>query len=112
MKVALYARVSTKDKDQNPETQLRQLEKYCSEKGWEIIEKYIDYESGRKSSRPALNKLKQDAIRRRFESVLVWKMDRFSRAGIKELFYALDFLNKCNICVISLTEPFLSTDGP
>lgn len=112
MRVALYARVSTKDKDQNPETQLRPLRAHCNQKVWGIIREYVDYESGRKSSRPEFNRLKKDAVHRRFDTVLVWKMDRFSRSGIKEVFATMDFLNKCNVIVVSLTEPYLSTDSP
>lgn len=47
MIVDLYARVSTKDKDQNPENQLIRLREYCRIRGWEFKE-YVDYASGAK----------------------------------------------------------------
>ena len=54
MKVALYARVSTRDK-QNPEVQMRELREYASKRGWEVAGEYIDKMSGTKDSRPQLD---------------------------------------------------------
>ena len=45
MKVALYARVSTSDKDQDPETQLMPMRDFCAAQGWEIFDEYVDYAS-------------------------------------------------------------------
>ena len=90
MKAAIYARVSTTD--QNCEMQLRELREYCARQGWEIAGEYVDTGwSGAKASRPELNRLKQDARRRRFDVVMVWKLDRWGRSvtdsisGIQEL---------------------------
>jgi putative DNA-invertase from lambdoid prophage Rac len=90
MRCAIYARVSTTD--QNCEMQLRELREYVARRGWEVSGEYVDTEwSGAKASRPRLNQLKQDARERRFDAVLVWKLDRWGRsvsdsiAGIQEL---------------------------
>jgi putative DNA-invertase from lambdoid prophage Rac len=90
MRVAIYARVSTDD--QNCEMQLRELREYCQRRKWHIEDEYVDAGwSGAKSSRPQLNKLKQAARERRFDVVVVWKLDRWGRsvadniAGIQEL---------------------------
>lgn len=90
MRVALYARVSTSD--QNCEMQLGELREYCARRGWAIAGEYVDTGiSGAKASRPQLNKLKADARQRRFDAVLVWKLDRWGRSvadsisGIQEL---------------------------
>src|ERR1700732_3447051 len=81
MKVALYARVSTINGHQDPETQLVALREYCQQRGWTIAEEFVDRGvSGSKVSRPALNRLMTDAKRRRFEAVVVWKLDRFGRS--------------------------------
>ena len=113
VKVAVYARVSTDDKGQDPETQLLQLREYCRNNDLEIFKEYIDKgESGRKTSRPALDKMLRDAAHRRFKQVIVWKMDRLSRAGIKHVLDVLDYLKRYGISVVSITEPFLSTDTP
>ena len=112
MNAAIYARVSTKKEEQNPETQLIPCRRFCKEQGWKIIEEYIDYMSGRNMKRPQLQKLFKDAMYHRFDYVVVWKMDRFSRGGIRETYNAIDKLKKHNINVYSVTEPFLNTDTP
>ena len=78
--VALYARVSTLN-NQDPEMQLAELREYAARRGWQIVEEFADQGvSGCKESRPALNRLMSDAYRRRFDAVLVWKIDRFGRS--------------------------------
>jgi hypothetical protein len=78
-RVALYGRVSTLQK-QDPELQLRELREYAARRGWEIADEYIDRVSGSKDSRPGLNRLMADAGARKFDAVLVWKLDRFGRS--------------------------------
>jgi len=45
IRVALYARVSTKDKYQEPETQLYGLRQYAAQRGWEVVREYVDQAS-------------------------------------------------------------------
>jgi len=79
VKTAIYARVSTTD--QNCEMQLRELREYALRRGWEIAGEYVDTGwSGAKASRPQLDRLMQDASRRSFDAVLVYKLDRFGRS--------------------------------
>lgn len=81
MRVAIYARVSTTD--QNCEMQLRELREYCVRRGWAAGEEYIDTGwSGAKASRPALDRLMADAGAHRFDCVLCWKLDRFTRSMV------------------------------
>jgi len=88
-RVALYARVSTSNGHQDPEMQLAELREYADRRGWEIVGEYTDQGvSGSKESRPELNRLMTDAHRRRFDAVLVWKIDRFGRS-LKHLVNAL-----------------------
>jgi len=101
--------VSTED--QNPQNQLLVCEKYCNENGYEIVDTYIDKKSGRTENRPEYSKMMKDALYHRFEGVIVWKMDRFSRGGIKQVYKAIDTLASYNIRVFSVTEPFLSTEN-
>jgi DNA invertase Pin-like site-specific DNA recombinase len=78
-KAALYARVSTQD--QNCETQVRELREYAGRRGWQVVGEYVDTGwSGAKASRPELDRLMTDAALRRFDAVLVWKLDRFGRS--------------------------------
>ena len=50
MRVAIYARVSTDDKGQDPENQLRELRAWAINSGHKISQEYVDYESGRKGA--------------------------------------------------------------
>jgi putative DNA-invertase from lambdoid prophage Rac len=79
MTAAIYRRASTAD--QNCELQLRELREYIARRRWELAGEYIDAGfSGSEASRPALDRLMQDAARRRYDAVLVWKLDRFGRS--------------------------------
>jgi len=101
--VALYARVSTLN-GQDPELQLAELREYAGRRGWQIVEEFTDQGiSGCKESRPALNRLMADAYRRRFDAVLVWKIDRFGRS-LKHLVNALAELAALGVAFISLRD--------
>jgi len=101
--VALYARVSTLN-NQDPEMQLSELREYAGRRGWEIVEEFTDEGvSGCKESRPALNRLMSDAYRRRFDAILVWKIDRFGRS-LKHLVNALAELAALGVAFISLRD--------
>jgi putative DNA-invertase from lambdoid prophage Rac len=79
MRCAFYARVSTTD--QNCETQLRELREYISRREWKVAGEYIDQGfSGAKASRPALDRLMADAAQRKFDCIVVYKIDRFGRS--------------------------------
>src|SRR6266700_6233315 len=84
VRVALYARVSTKDKGQDTENQLRELREYCQHAGCEIVREYIDQATGARSDRPEFQKLMADARIKHFDLVLFWSLDRFSREGVTE----------------------------
>ncbi len=89
MKAAIYARVSTTD--QTNTIQVRELNEYVERRGWEVVGIYQDQMSGAKASRPGLDQLMANARLRKFDAVLVWKLDRFGRSlvhcvsGIQEL---------------------------
>ena len=102
-RVALYARVSTLN-NQDPEMQLAELREYAGRRGWQIVEEFTDQGvSGCKESRPALNRLMSDACRRRFDAILVWKIDRFGRS-LKHLVNALAELAALGVAFISLRD--------
>lgn len=103
MRVALYARVSTTN-GQHPEMQLTELREYASRRGWNIVGEYVDEGiSGSKESRPQLNRLMADVHRRKFEIVLVWKIDRFGRS-LKHLVNALADLDAYGVAFVSLRD--------
>ena len=102
-RAALYARVSTNN-SQNPEMQLAELREYCARRGWEISGEYVDVGiSGAKDSRPELNRLMDDAHRRKFDVVAVWKFDRFARS-VSHLLRALETFQALGVDFVSLTE--------
>lgn len=109
MRTAIYARVSTKD--QSCELQLRDLRTYCAARGFESVREYIDVGvSGAKDSRPELNKLMDDARKRQFDSVLVWRFDRFARST-KHLLLALEEFRGLGIQFVSYQEN-IDTSSP
>jgi DNA invertase Pin-like site-specific DNA recombinase len=104
LRVALYARVSTTDKGQDPEMQLRELRDYASRREMEIVGEYVDRGvSGAKESRPALDRMLAEAGRRRFDAILVWKIDRLGRS-LKHLVMTLADLQALGVAFISLRD--------
>ena len=78
MTAAIYARVSTEDQDCS--MQLTELRGYCARQGWAAVE-YVEKASGKAGSkRPVFARLMADAAMKRFDVVLVWKLDRFGRS--------------------------------
>ncbi|MGA8150351.1 MAG: recombinase family protein [Terriglobales bacterium] len=103
IRVALYARVSTNGERQDPEMQLGELREYCAHRGWEIVGEYVDHVSGSKESRPQLNRLTCDAKARKFDAVVVWKLDRYARS-LKHLINALAEYESLGIAFVSLRD--------
>ena len=82
-RAAIYARVSTRNGHQDPETQLLALRQVAERAGWQVVEEYIDHGvSGAKGrdKRPAFDRLMKDATRRRFDVVMAWSVDRLGRS--------------------------------
>jgi putative DNA-invertase from lambdoid prophage Rac len=103
-KVGLYGRVSTTDKGQDPELQLKDLRQYASARGWKVFGEYVDKgESGAKDRRPQLDRLMEDARKRRIDGILVWKLDRFGRS-LKSLVTTLEELRSLGVQFVSYTE--------
>ena len=109
MRIGIYARVSTKD--QSCELQIRDLRTYCAARGFEAAREYIDVgQSGAKDSRPELNKLMDDARKRQFDAIVVWRFDRFARST-KHLLLALEEFRSLGIQFISYQEN-MDTSSP
>ncbi|ODS30009.1 MAG: DNA-invertase hin [Candidatus Scalindua rubra] len=108
-KVGVYVRVSTKD--QSVDMQLNDLERYSKERGFSIFKVYKDNGvSGSLEQRPELNKLMNDARKRKFDIVLVWRFDRFARST-KHLVNALYEFRSLRIDFISYQEN-IDTSSP
>jgi DNA invertase Pin-like site-specific DNA recombinase len=109
MRIGIYARVSTRD--QSCELQLRDLRAYCAARGFDPAREYIDVgQSGAKDSRPELNKLMEDARKRKFDAIVVWRFDRFARST-KHLLLALEEFRSLGIQFISYQEN-MDTSSP
>ena len=101
MRAAIYARVSTFD--QEPENQLAEIRRYIQARGWTGVE-YTDRGiSGAKDKRPALDRLLIDARRRRFDVLVVWRLDRLGR-HLRHLITLLEELQALGIAFVSLNE--------
>src|SRR5208337_935113 len=101
---AAYARVSTVGHGQDPTMQTRELTEYCQRRGWTVFDTYVDNGvSGKKDTRPQLNRLMADAHARRFDVVVCWRFDRFSRS-VSHLCRALETFNALDIQFVSLCE--------
>jgi len=102
-RVAVYARISTTN-GQSPQMQLAELRDYCRNRRWKLYGEFVDKGiSGAKDSRPELDKLMEDAHRRRFDVVAVWKFDRFARS-VSHLLRALETFRSLGIEFISVSE--------
>jgi len=102
LRAACYVRVSTED--QNCGNQLPDLQRYVEFKGWTVAQVYQDSGvSGRKASRPALNRMMADAREKQFDVVVVWKIDRLGRS-VKHLHSVLEELRELNIEFASVTQ--------
>jgi DNA invertase Pin-like site-specific DNA recombinase len=108
-RVAIYVRVSTKD--QSVDMQLNDLERYSKERGFKVFKIYKDNGvSGSLEQRPELSKLMDDARKRKFDTVLVWRFDRFARST-KHLVNALYEFRNLSIDFISYQEN-IDTSSP
>jgi DNA invertase Pin-like site-specific DNA recombinase len=83
--------------------QLAEIREYAARRGWTISGEYVDHICGAKESRPELNQLMQDAYRRKFDAVVVWKIDRFGRS-LKHLVNTLAELAALGVAFISLRD--------
>jgi DNA invertase Pin-like site-specific DNA recombinase len=121
-RAALYLRVSTRAdkrdgndatqrKRQEVDNQRRQLRQFCDVQGWEIVTEYIDEESGAKSDRAGFLRMWQDARQRKFDVLLFWALDRFSREGVLETLNYLQRLTSYGINWRSHTEQYLDSTG-
>jgi len=102
MKIWIYARISTLDK-QDLDTQLIPLREYCKARWFEVYKEYTDKMSGSKDTRPWLDLLMKDVYKRKIWWVLILRFDRFSRST-KTLINTLELFNSLWVHLISFNE--------
>lgn len=107
-RIALYARVSTRDKGQDPKLQLVPMREYAMSRGWEVVE-FVDHAAaGDLRRRTAWRELLKDAAQHRFDQVMVWKLDRAFRSTVAALSTLKD-LDHWGVGFSALTQPELDT---
>lgn len=107
---AVYVRVSTNKQD--VDNQLLQLRPYCERSHYVIGQEYIDIVSGAEDNRPAFNQLFKDAHQRKFDVLVFWAIDRFSRKGMVFTVQKLQELKNLGIDWDSFQEQYFRTLGP
>lgn len=112
-RVAIYARVSTEDRGQDPENQLAQLRAWCAAAGHQIVAEYVDRASGAKGAdkRPQFAAMLDAAHKRQFDVLLVWALDRLSREGMAAVVGYLQRLAGAGVAFHSYSEPALCSDN-
>ena len=109
MKVAIYARVSTSDKEQNPDTQLLPLREFVEREAWEVYAEYQDQASASDlRHRNQWRQMVDDASKKRFDLVLVWRMDRAFRS-VLDAANMLERLRAWGVGLRSYSEPWIDT---
>ncbi len=111
-RVALYSRVSTKDKGQDVRNQTDQLREFCDRQGWQIVKEYTDMASGKRGDRVQFQAMFDAASRREFDCLLFWSLDRFSREGVLETLQHLQRLTAYGVAYRSFTESYIDSLGP
>jgi DNA invertase Pin-like site-specific DNA recombinase len=113
MRVAIYCRVSTRDKGQDTTNQRLQLQEYASRQAWSVVKIYEEEVSGRKGERDreALRQMFEDAAKRQWDCLLFWSLDRLTREGTFQTLKYLNRLSDLGISYCSFMEPFINSQG-
>ena len=111
LRVAIYARVSTSTKGQDTENQLSVLRQFCDSMNYDVINEYVDEKSGGTDNRTAFQQMFNDASKRKFDLVIFWSLDRFSREGVRKTIHHLERLESYGVIFKSYTEQYLDGTG-
>jgi DNA invertase Pin-like site-specific DNA recombinase len=109
-KCAIYARVSTRDK-QETLNQLDQLRDFCQKQSWLVVAEYIDHETGSVPTRAEFQKMLLHASQRKFDVLLFSALDRLTREGTLATLQYLERLTSYQVGYKSFTEPYLDSCG-
>lgn len=109
MKIAIYTRVSKSDGSQDADNQLNPLRSFADSLEGEIAEEYIDYASGGSFDRPNFMRMLNDSDKHKFDLLLIWSLDRFSREGISNTLGYLERLKRNGVAIKSHQESWLDT---
>ena len=107
MKTAIYCRTSKTE--QNPENQRIELEQYAKAMNYDY-EVFEEQESTRKT-RPIKNKIFQEALQKKWDLILCWKLDRWARS-MQELINDLEVMRQNNVQFRTLKENLCLDNNP
>lgn len=114
MKVAIYCRVSTDDKGQDPQVQLEKCKSYCNLQGHDVVESFIDEGITGDSfyyDRPSGSKLDVLIQKGKIEGIVCFSIDRFSRQNPMKILPLLNSLRSKGIVFLSVTEPIFNMES-
>lgn len=109
MKIGIYARISKDSSDMD--NQLLVLRDYCQRMNYEIVNEYTDIISGAAVNRQEFNRMLSDASKRKFDMLLFYALDRFSRAGTRDTIRYLQMLDDYRVSYKSFTEQYIDSSG-
>lgn len=107
MKVIIYCRTSKVD--QNPENQRIELERYAKAMGYDYT--IVEEQESTRKTRPIKNQIFQEALRKKWDLILVWKLDRWARS-MQELINDLELLKQNHVQFRTLKENIVLDDNP
>ncbi len=111
MRVGIYGRVSTSDKDQDPETQLLPLREFVQAQDWQTVGEFVDHASATDlRGRTAWRALLDETSKRKLDVILVWKLDRAFRS-VAHMATTVEQLRRWGVGLRSYSEPWLDTSG-
>ena len=117
LRAAAYIRVSSEEQVEGHslDAQRRAVEQACADRGWQIVQWYADEgvsaHTDDISKRPAFHRLMQDAQARRFDAVVVHKLDRWARSVVVAL-QTFKLLSRLGITFLSLSEAGMDFTSP
>jgi DNA invertase Pin-like site-specific DNA recombinase len=111
MKVAIYARVSTDDKGQDPLNQLLELREFASRQGWTVVREYTDEATAKNGERAGFQQMWADVAKHRFDLLLFWSLDRLTREGTYKTLTYLRRFSDAGVKFKSYTEQYIDSLG-
>ena len=111
LRCALYARVSTDGKGQDPLNQLLQLREFAKKQDWLIVLEFTDELSAKNGNRPGFQSMWKAAEAHRFDVLAFWSLDRLTREGTFPTLQYLRRLSDLGIKFKSFTEQYIDSLG-
>lgn len=111
MKCAIYVRVSTDDKGQDPLNQEFQLRDFALRQAWDVVAVYRDEASAKNGDRKGFQSMFADAAKHRFDVLLFWSLDRLTREGTFKTHVYLRQLTDSGVKFKSFSEQYVDSLG-